>query len=76
MAGLLHDALWTQRTAVLTSATLPPQLPDRLGLPIDDIRLLEGDTDQIPFGNGTWGARSASVAGWTPSAATASSTCT
>jgi aerobic carbon-monoxide dehydrogenase large subunit len=36
---------------------------DRLGLAIDDIRLLEGDTDQIPFGNGTWGARSASVAG-------------
>jgi carbon-monoxide dehydrogenase large subunit len=36
---------------------------DRLGLPIEDIRLIEGDTDQIPFGNGTWGARSASVAG-------------
>ena len=36
---------------------------DRLGLPIDDLRLVEGDTDQIPFGNGTWGARSASVAG-------------
>jgi aerobic carbon-monoxide dehydrogenase large subunit len=36
---------------------------DRLGLPIEDIRLLEGDTDQIPFGNGTWGARSTSVAG-------------
>lgn len=36
---------------------------DRLGLPIEDIRLVEGDTDQIPFGNGTWGARSASVAG-------------
>jgi carbon-monoxide dehydrogenase large subunit len=36
---------------------------DRLGLPIDDIRLVEGDTDQIPFGNGTWGARSVSVAG-------------
>jgi carbon-monoxide dehydrogenase large subunit len=36
---------------------------DRLGLPIDDVRLVEGDTDQIPFGNGTWGARSASVAG-------------
>jgi carbon-monoxide dehydrogenase large subunit len=35
----------------------------RLGLPIDDIRLVEGDTDRIPFGNGTWGARSASVAG-------------
>jgi aerobic carbon-monoxide dehydrogenase large subunit len=36
---------------------------DRLGLLIDDIRLIEGDTDLIPFGNGTWGARSASVAG-------------
>jgi carbon-monoxide dehydrogenase large subunit len=36
---------------------------DRLGLPIDDVRLVEGDTDRIPFGNGTWGARSASVAG-------------
>jgi len=36
---------------------------DRLRLPIDDIRLLEGDTDQIAFSNGTWGARSVSVAG-------------
>jgi carbon-monoxide dehydrogenase large subunit len=36
---------------------------DRLGLSIDDIALVEGDTDRIPFGNGTWGARSTSVAG-------------
>jgi aerobic carbon-monoxide dehydrogenase large subunit len=36
---------------------------DRLGLDIDDIDLVEGDTDRIPFGNGTWGARSLSVAG-------------
>jgi carbon-monoxide dehydrogenase large subunit len=36
---------------------------DRLGLPIDHIRLVEGDTDQVPFGNGTWGARSTSVGG-------------
>jgi aerobic carbon-monoxide dehydrogenase large subunit len=36
---------------------------DRLGLEIDDIRVVEGDTDLIPFGNGTWGARSTSVAG-------------
>jgi aerobic carbon-monoxide dehydrogenase large subunit len=36
---------------------------DRLGLPIADIDLVEGDTDRIPFGNGTWGARSTSVAG-------------
>ncbi len=36
---------------------------DRLGIDIDDIRVVEGDTDRIPFGNGTWGARSTSVAG-------------
>jgi aerobic carbon-monoxide dehydrogenase large subunit len=36
---------------------------DRLGLDIEDIRLVEGDTDRTPFGNGTWGARSVSVAG-------------
>jgi aerobic carbon-monoxide dehydrogenase large subunit len=36
---------------------------DRLKLDIDDIRLVEGDTDRIPFGNGTWGARSMSVGG-------------
>jgi ATP-dependent DNA helicase DinG len=33
VAGLLHDALWTRRTAVLTSATLPARLPARLGVP-------------------------------------------
>jgi carbon-monoxide dehydrogenase large subunit len=36
---------------------------DRLGIDIDDIGVVEGDTDRIPFGNGTWGARSTSVAG-------------
>jgi ATP-dependent DNA helicase DinG len=32
VAGLLRDALWDKRPAVLTSATLPPRLPDRLGI--------------------------------------------
>src|SRR6202140_3882834 len=36
---------------------------DRLGVPITDIEIVEGDTDRVPFGNGTWGARSTSVAG-------------
>ncbi len=36
---------------------------DRLGIGVDDIAVVEGDTDRIPFGNGTWGARSTSVAG-------------
>ena len=32
VAGLLQDALWSQRTCVLTSATLPSRLPSRLGV--------------------------------------------
>ena len=36
---------------------------DRLGIPIEDIALVEGDTAKIPYGNGTWGSRSLSVGG-------------
>jgi len=36
---------------------------DVLGLEINDIELVQGDTDKVPFGNGTWGSRSASVGG-------------
>jgi carbon-monoxide dehydrogenase large subunit len=36
---------------------------DRLGIPIDDIEVVEGDTGRVQFGNGTWGSRSASVGG-------------
>jgi ATP-dependent DNA helicase DinG len=41
VAGLLHDALWTRRTSVLTSATLPPHLPERLGVPRDSVTELD-----------------------------------
>jgi aerobic carbon-monoxide dehydrogenase large subunit len=36
---------------------------DRLGLPVEDIEIVEGDTARVPFGNGTWGSRSVSVGG-------------
>jgi carbon-monoxide dehydrogenase large subunit len=36
---------------------------DRLCLPLEDISLVQGDTDLVPFGNGTWGSRSLSVGG-------------
>ena len=36
---------------------------DRLGIPVEDIALVQGDTSQVPYGNGTWGSRSASVGG-------------
>jgi carbon-monoxide dehydrogenase large subunit len=36
---------------------------DRLGIPVEDISLVEGDTGRVAFGNGTWGSRSTSVGG-------------
>ncbi len=49
--GQGHDITYSQVAA------------DRLGIPIEDIALIEGDTDMIPFGNGTWGSRSMTVGG-------------
>jgi carbon-monoxide dehydrogenase large subunit len=36
---------------------------DNLGLPIEDIEIVHGDTAAVPFGMGTYGSRSASVGG-------------
>jgi carbon-monoxide dehydrogenase large subunit len=36
---------------------------DCMGVKIDDVEVIEGDTDRVPFGNGTWGGRSISVGG-------------
>jgi len=36
---------------------------ERLGVPIERIRLHQGDTDQVPFGKGTGGSRSLPVGG-------------
>ncbi len=38
-------------------------IADTLGVPIDKVRLVQGDTDQIPYGNGTGGSRSLPVQG-------------
>src|SRR5437762_1392385 len=36
---------------------------DELGLPMDDIEIVHGDTGQVPFGMGTYGSRSGPVGG-------------
>ncbi|MBI3989926.1 MAG: molybdopterin-dependent oxidoreductase [candidate division NC10 bacterium] len=36
---------------------------DELGVPLEDIEIVHGDTGQIPFGMGTYGSRSAAVGG-------------
>jgi aerobic carbon-monoxide dehydrogenase large subunit len=45
------------------SITFAAIAADRLGLPVEDITVIQGDTDTVPYGNGTWGSRSASVGG-------------
>jgi len=44
VAALLEEALWRETTAVLCSATVPPRLPERLGLP-------KGNVTQIDVGS-------------------------
>lgn len=41
VSGVLRDGLWAKRTAVLTSATLPAHLPERLGLDHDEVTELD-----------------------------------
>lgn len=36
---------------------------DRIGCPIEDVEVVEGDTERVPFGFGTWGSRSMVTAG-------------
>jgi carbon-monoxide dehydrogenase large subunit len=36
---------------------------ERLGIPVENVEVVHGDTDRIPFGMGTYGSRSASVGG-------------
>lgn len=56
--GQGHRTTWSQIAA------------DRLGCSIDDIEVIEGDTDRVAFGGGTWGSRSLSTGGMAVAAAT------
>ena len=49
---LLGDRLWSERTAVLTSATIPESLPARLGLAPDSVDRVDVDS---PFDYGSNG---------------------
>ena len=43
--------------------TFAQVVADRLGIPMEDIEVVHGDTGKIPFGMGTYGSRSLSVGG-------------
>jgi carbon-monoxide dehydrogenase large subunit len=36
---------------------------DELGVPMEDVEVIHGDTDRIPYGVGTYGSRSAAIGG-------------
>jgi carbon-monoxide dehydrogenase large subunit len=49
--GQGHDTTFSQLVA------------DQLGIPMGDVEIIHGDTDQVPFGMGTYGSRSLAVGG-------------
>ncbi len=45
------------------TTTFAQIIASRLGVPIAQVEIVEGDTDQVPFGTGTFGSRSIAVGG-------------
>ena len=43
--------------------TMAQVVADQLGVPMEDVRLIQGDTESAPYGRGTSGSRSAVIAG-------------
>src|SRR3712207_9412714 len=41
--------------------TFAQLVSDRLGVPIDNVSIVHGDTDKVQFGMGTYGSRSGAV---------------
>ena len=50
-------------TARATPRRFAQILSSRLGVPLDKIEIVEGDTDVVPYGTGTFGSRSIAVGG-------------
>jgi CO/xanthine dehydrogenase Mo-binding subunit len=47
-----------------TRLTLSMQLAETLGIPLEDIHAVVGDTDQVGYTDGTWGSRTTFATGW------------
>ena len=43
--------------------TFAQLVADQLGIPMDDVEIVHGDTESVPFGMGTYGSRSLAVGG-------------
>jgi carbon-monoxide dehydrogenase large subunit len=61
--GSVQVLLGTHNHGQGHATTFAQIISSRLGVPIANIEIIEGDTDQVPFGTGTFGSRSIAVGG-------------
>ena len=56
--GIVEAAVGTQSNGQGHETAYAQVLADRLGLPMENVRIVQGDTDRLDEGNGTGGSRS------------------
>src|SRR5262249_59181107 len=61
--GAVRAMLGTHNHGQGHATTFAQILSSRLGIPIEKIEIIEGDTDAVPHGTGTFGSRSIAVGG-------------
>jgi len=61
--GAVRAMLGTHNHGQGHATTFAQILSSRLGVPIEEIEIIEGDTDAVPHGTGTFGSRSIAVGG-------------
>jgi carbon-monoxide dehydrogenase large subunit len=61
--GAVRAALGTHNHGQGHATSFAQILQSRLGVPIERITVVEGDTDLVPYGTGTFGSRSIAVGG-------------
>lgn len=61
--GSVQALLGTHNHGQGHATTYAQILSSRLGVPLAAVEIIEGDTDQVPYGSGTFGSRSIAVGG-------------
>ena len=61
--GSVQALLGTHNHGQGHATTFAQILSTRLGVPMAQVEVIEGDTDRVPFGSGTFGSRSIAVGG-------------
>jgi carbon-monoxide dehydrogenase large subunit len=61
--GAVRAALGTHNHGQGHATTMAQIIASRLGVPLGTVEIVEGDTDAVPYGTGTFGSRSIAVGG-------------